>query len=513
MSLATRLSAFFLIALAVVLVGFSGALYLLARSYLVRQLDERLLSALDTLEASVDIEPGGLEWEPSDRRMTLGVDHAPTAVRWAVRDGRGALVDQSANATAGAFPTAWQPPSWPTDPTDASAFGAGTGWRLAARRLRLEELLRQGRGHPNDEPGYEVQYPELVLVVGLEPAPVTATLRSLGLTLAVLSVLVWLTAAAAGRWLCVRALTPVSRMARAATAMTAADLGQRLPAPGTGDELDDLGRAFNDLLDRLNEAFVRLHEAHDRQSRFAGDASHQLRTPVAALLGQVQVALRRDRSTDEYKRFLHRVQTEGTRLRQIIESLLLLAQPAAGQPEPLVIDLFDWVPDHLERWASHARAADLRAEFPGVVPLCVRAQPALLAQLVDNLLENACKYSLPGTPIVVRAWREAGILALGVQDRGRGLDAEDLPHLFEPFFRSERARRDGHPGVGLGLAVAERIAASSGGTLSVESEPGAGSLFVLRLPEVPISRQQDEQVYVHEIPASGCRVFEKHQSN
>ena len=82
-----------------------------------------------------------------------------------------------------------------------------------------------------------------------------------------------------GRWLCLRALAPVSRMARAATAMTAADLGQRLPAPGTGDELDELGRAFNDLLDRLNEAFVRLNEAYDRQRRFAGDASHQLRTP------------------------------------------------------------------------------------------------------------------------------------------------------------------------------------------------------------------------------------------
>ena len=89
MSLATRLSAFFLIAMAVVLAGFSATLYLLARNHLVRQLDERLMNALDTLEASVDIEPGGLEWEPADRRMTLGVDQGPTAVRWAVRDGQG----------------------------------------------------------------------------------------------------------------------------------------------------------------------------------------------------------------------------------------------------------------------------------------------------------------------------------------------------------------------------------------------------------------------------------------
>src|SRR5262245_2548091 len=97
MSLATRLSAFFLVALALVLAGFSGTLYVLARTYLVGQLDERLEHALETLEASVDIEPGGLEWEPADRQMTLGVEPGLGAVRWAVRDSRGTLVDHSAN--------------------------------------------------------------------------------------------------------------------------------------------------------------------------------------------------------------------------------------------------------------------------------------------------------------------------------------------------------------------------------------------------------------------------------
>ena len=148
MSLATRLSAFFLVALALVLAGFSGTLYLLARTYLVGQLDERLQLALDTLEASVDIEPGGLEWEPADRRMTLGVEPGTGAVRWAVRDGRGAPVDRSANASPGSFPARWAPAAWPTNPADGTVFGAAPGWRLAGRRLQLAELLRQGRGHP-----------------------------------------------------------------------------------------------------------------------------------------------------------------------------------------------------------------------------------------------------------------------------------------------------------------------------------------------------------------------------
>ena len=484
MSLATRVSAFFLIALALVLGGFSGTLSLLARSYLVRELDERLQAALDTLEASVDIEPGGLEWEPADRQFTLGVEPGIGAVRWAVRDGRGALVDHSVNATPGSFPAGWAPAAWPRDPPDGTAYGAVTGWRLAARRLELADLLRRGRGHPDDAPGYEVQYPVLVLVVGLAPDPLQATLGWLGLTLAVLSAGIWLGAAVAGRWLCRRALSPLSRMARAATGMTAADLGQRLPVPGTGDELDELGRTFNDLLDRLQAAFLELHEAHDRQQRFAGDASHQLRTPLAALLGQVQVALRRDRAPDDYRRVLGRIQDEGIRLRQIVESLLLLAHPEGGSPEPQVVDLAAWVPDLLVRWSTHPRAADLEAAIDDGTPLVVRVHPPLLAQVVDNLLENACNYSAPGTPIVVRAYREGRSIVLGVEDRGVGLAAEERTRVFEPFFRGEQARRDGHLGVGLGLAVAHRIAATFGGTLEVRSELGVGSLFILRLPEV-----------------------------
>src|SRR5205807_2218912 len=119
----------------------------------------------------------------------------------------------------------------------------------------------------------------------------------------------------------------------------------------------------------------------------AGDASHQLRTPLAALLGQVQVALRRDRTPEEYRRVLERVRNEGDRLRQIVESLLLLAQPEGVRPEPEVLDLGGWLSDHLHRWANHPRAGDLRAEVADGGPLKVRAHPPLLAQLVDNLLE------------------------------------------------------------------------------------------------------------------------------
>lgn len=482
MTLATRLSAFFLTALALVVAGFSGTLYILAHTYLMGQLDERLLRALDTLEASVDIEPGGLEWEPADRQLSLGVEPGAGGVRWAVRDGRGALVDHSANADPDRFPVGWVPGSWPSGEGDATGFGTFSGWRMAARELRLDDLLKRGRGHPDDRPGYEVQYPALVLVAGLSPAPVEGTLDRLALTLAGLSVGVWVLSLAAGRWLVRRALRPVTRMANAATAMTAADLGQRLPVPGTGDELDALGRAFNDLLERLHGAFVRLHTAYDGQRSFAGDASHQLRTPLAALLSQVQVALRRDRAPEEYRRVLERVRDEGLRLREIVESLLLLAQPEEDRPEPGELDLAAWIPDQIRRWTGHPRAVDLHAEVANVGPLVVRIHPPLLAQVVDNLLENACKYSPPNTPIIVRTWRESDSVLLGVEDRGPGLDPADHSRVFKPFFRGEQARRGGLAGAGLGLAVASRIATAFGGTLDVGDRGESGCLFYLRLP-------------------------------
>ncbi len=105
--------------------------------------------------------------------------------------------------------------------------------------------------------------------------------------------------------------------------------------------------------------------------------------------------------------------------------------------------------------------------------------------MLDNLLEKACKYSGPGTPIIVRAWSEPDGVALSVEDRGCGIPARDLPHVFEPFYRAESARPRGRAGVGLGLAVARRIAASHGGTITAESESGRGSRFVIRLPLSP----------------------------
>jgi signal transduction histidine kinase len=479
MSLATRLSAFFLAALGIVLIVFSASIYIVARSYLDRQLDERLEAALDTLEASVDIEPGGLEWEPDERRITLGVDPGVEQVRWAVLDGQDGPVDRSENASAN-FPPPGAPLAFSRAPGDASSHGESGEWRLAGRRLRLEELLRAGRGHPEDDlVDDDVEYGRLSLIVGLSPAPLAETLGRLAWYLGAMSAVTWLACAALGRHLARRALAPISRMARSARELDATDPGWSLHDPGTGDELDDLASAFNDLLGRLREAF-------ERQRRFAGDASHQLRSPLAGLLGQLDVALRRDRSGEEYRRVLGIARGEAARLARIVESLLFLARPDHDETRPgaLPIELSGWLSDHLGRWANHPRAADLRFEPPASPAPPVLTNAELLAQCLDNLVENAVNYSEPGSEVRLELGHEGEEVTLSVVDLGCGLDDQEQARIFEPFYRSDLARRQGKPGVGLGLAVARRIAEGLGGGLEVSSVPGLGSRFLLRMPKM-----------------------------
>ena len=245
----------------------------------------------------------------------------------------------------------------------------------------------------------------------------------------------------------------------------------------SGDELQELGQAFNDLL-------TRLQESHERQARFSGDASHQLRTPLTSMLGQIEIALRRRRPAEEYHQTLTVLHSQVLRMRQIVETLLFLARADAEAKAPQLerLDLRAWLREHLTSWASHARAADFRTETRGEEPLWVQAQAPLLGQLLDSLLDNACKYSADGTPITIGLAREKDAVCLTVTDAGCGIAVEDIPHLFEPFYRSPQARHQGVAGLGLGLAVAERIALALSDSLHVRSQLGQGSHFTLRLP-------------------------------
>jgi heavy metal sensor kinase len=470
-SLTTRLSLFFLTALALVLLGFSSTLYLLARSYLHYQAKERLQLSMQTLATAMEDHDNGVEWEGEEHPLSLGQDDEPGQVRWIVRDQTGRVIDRSANLGAVALDSEEPGRFWRDDEP----------WLLTRRRQSTSATGPLGRK----------RYTSLELTAGLSLAPVGTMLQTLALTLVSLSALVWLAAASAGRWVCRRALAPVLRMKNAARSISAADLGQRLPSPGTRDELDDLCASFNDLLDRLEEAFA-------RQRRFTGDASHQLRTPLTVMRGQLEVALRRARPAEEYRQALERVQGQTTNLQQIVEALLFLARADAEASlekcDGIAVAML--LSDLTQRWSDHPRASDLHiAEVAR--DATVRGQAVLLGQLLDNLVDNAFRYSEQGSPVTLRVEQESSEVRMTIEDRGCGISSEDLPHIFEPFYRSPESRRRGRSGTGLGLAVVRRIVAIFGGTVTVESEVGRGSCFILRLPGAMMP-----QIEVTELPTS-----------
>jgi heavy metal sensor kinase len=508
MKLATRVSAFFLAALAVVVVAFSITLFLLARAYLQHDLDEHLGIALDALETTFDPQ---VELKSEERPGSIPQDLHDNGVRWAVFDSRGSMIAGCWKLAATDLAKIYR-----RRPTVGHIHGSfsdqnGSSWRIVVSLGPTPGLARVpfgARGNDHADRGADGSQADaessavnsgvpLVFAAGAPLGPMEGSLRNVVWVLAGLSAGTWLVAAAVGRRLCDRALLPVTRMAKAACVMTPADSDKHLPIPGTRDELDRLAQAFNGLLDRLQEEF-------ERQKQFTGDASHQLRTPLAALLGQLEVARRRERTVAEYQHTLDVVHGEALRLNQIVDSLLFLAraETEAGRPELDHIELVDWVEEHMNVWSAHPRAADLRTEVMIEGPAFVRVHCQLLGQLVDNLLDNATKYSPSGTPICVMLERSAHAFSLVVEDHGPGIAAKDLPHLFEPFYRSAEARRRGHPGVGLGLAVANRIAVIFGGRLRASSSPERGTRFVFDLPaaDAPAAARESAAMAIADAP-------------
>jgi signal transduction histidine kinase len=477
--LASRLSAFFLVVQALILAGFSAALCFLAAEHLSREVDEQLDAALVALVAAAEVEPGGINWEPKDRVLRLGRDSGAAHVRWALYDPSHKLIDRSAD--------------WPEFDARATMFShdavprlhdrRGQAWRQKTRHLldphagssasEHHEHSSAGKVDEAGEPGYS----ELTFVAVAPLAPVEDTLRWLALTVFVLSLALWLAAAVVGRRLCRRALSPLTRMALAAADAEASDPAARLPVAATADELQELGTAFNGLLDRL-------HEALERQRRFTGDASHQLRTPLAALMSQVDVALRRERPPAEYQRVLGLVHSRADELRQIVESLLFLARAEAESalPELESVDLVPWLKSQRAAWSSHPRSRDIVWKVDDCVPVVVGAHAPLLVQLFHNLVDNACKYSPAGSAIEVRLKHESAAVVLSVEDQGDGIPDDEQIRLFEPFYRTPAARERGRAGVGLGLAVAQRIARVLGATICVRSTLGVGSCFDVVFP-------------------------------
>jgi heavy metal sensor kinase len=316
--------------------------------------------------------------------------------------------------------------------------------------------------------------------IGASRAEMQRTLELLRTLLLSLAPLAILFSCLGGWWMSSRALRPVDEITRAAKTISIENLASRLPAPGTGDELARLVDAWNATLARLESAVASL-------SRFVADASHELRTPVAVLRTSAELALRRDREPEAYRDALREIAAESEHMTQLVEDLLFLARrDARGERMPLApVDLGQIVHAAARelRALAEARGIRIRVETSPDAPIAGNA--SALRRLFLALFDNAVKYSAADTEVTASVVSRDGKVMARVADQGIGIAAGDLPHIFERFYRANKARTgEGH---GLGLSLARSIAAAHHAAIEVTSEPGRGSEFLVSFNRRPAS--------------------------
>ena len=334
-------------------------------------------------------------------------------------------------------------------------------------RIRLSNSIINASGHT------------YLLQVGSSLAPIDRALDRF------LALLLWsvpagiLVAVAAGRWMTKLSLAPLLHLAGETRAIGIRDLQRRVTVRGTGDELDDVAMALNDTLARLEQAIGEMRQ-------FSTALAHELRTPLAALRGEIELAAIRHEPGAAPERTASQLE-EIDKLTRLIDQLLTLARAEAGDIHTahVPVDLGSLAASALEQLELVAQDQGilLTAELNG--RLVVQGDAQWLERLLLNLVDNALKFTPRGGSAIVRLARDGEFAVMRVTDTGVGISPDVLPHIFERFFQADQARSQSKAGVrgaGLGLSLVKWIVDQHNGTIRVESRPGEGSTFTVRLP-------------------------------
>lgn len=456
-SLRLRLTLWYTVTLLVALTTFGVLLYAALARQLYSHHDGQLSTdALRVAEAMIGVPPS------SFAAMVEGIPQPPALLM--IRDDRGGMLYRSPSlgtleATLGAH--------------DALVHAAAEGSPDA--KFFATDIPRLGTVRficvPSTPGG------PFYIQIGEPLGEVPETLHHFRTATLILIPLVLLLTSGGGYLLAGRALAPVTRISSSLEAIQAEDLSRRINLNPRQIELGSLVRSVNRLLDRLAGAFAALRE-------FAGDASHQLQTPLTVMKGSIDVALSTERDADAYRRTLEEVGQETDTMRAILADLRALSladAPLRAQAATSVINLSDVAEEAIEVLAALAEASDVRLMSDVTPGLMVRGDQSRLQQVLFNVGENAVKYSSAGDQIRVTLNAEGHDAVLRVSDTGPGISDEDLPHIFDRFYRGRTGVKQ-ITGSGLGLAISRRIVEAHGGTIAAGIGSPAGATFTVRWP-------------------------------
>lgn len=464
LSFRTRLTLQWTAAFGCVLALMSIAVYSGIRSLLYSQLDAQLRTLAGTELASATDAAVGVHFHDFPADEVAGA-FAGKFVQ--LYDASGHLLSQSAvlgHGPALVSPELQQQALRGTAPVFSSDAGGRPG-RVVALTTR-----KDGQAY--------------IVAVGLFVEPIIATLSRVRWLLAALSLVGLSLTAVLGHLLATRALAPVAHVTERASRIAHGDFSARLDRPAVNDELGRMTALLNEMLDRL-------HGSVEANRRFAADASHELRSPLTAMLGEIDVTLKRPREADEYRESLVIVRDRLNQLTEMTEQLMVLVRAQEGQ----VVGATEVSVEELAQEAAVAVAA--LAQERGVTvrvgatdTAVIYAERVLLTRVIDNLVRNAVQYNRPGGEVVITASVEepggsewsAAHTTLRVSDTGHGIPTDDRERVFERFYRVERSRNRRMGGAGLGLAIASEVVRLFGGTIRVASSSSEGTTLEVRMP-------------------------------
>jgi heavy metal sensor kinase len=455
-SIKFRFTIWYLLVLAILLTGLSIGVYFYLSRSLYRNLDDSLelrSAQLQSIPAILEsIDQGEFEQELGEVVILYFysgghlVEVSPQGTNITVPD---ELISQAIAGTS----------SFATTQT-----AEGEGLRLLAVPINVSIV-----GPP---PGIQ----PAALVIAHSTKQIDQALAGLVRTLSIAGPLALALAAGGGIFLARRALEPVDKISQTAQEIEESDLSRRINV-NTKDELGRLAATLNEMIGRLERAF-------QRQKQFTSDASHELRAPLAVIEAESTLALQKERPPSDYQQSLEIISQESRQMSSLIDQLLTLARADAGKEQ------WNFTEVNLGKLISNlstdvevlCQEKGLSFQLGQTQDLVVKGDEARLRELFMNLLNNAIRYTpAPGT-VSVSFRREGQMAVVAITDTGIGIPAEDIPFIFERFYRVDKARSRAEAGSGLGLAICRHIAEAHGGKIEVESQVGAGSTFSVWLP-------------------------------
>lgn len=472
-----RLAVWYAVAMGATIFVFAGVIYLVQRAQNFAELDSRVRIESDLIAAmlgeSYQARDSVIRRDPQDGRTLLRPDVA------ALLEGVPGYVMILGPERAVLFlsPEARALPFASTQLLIEAASGAGTTGAFGLLNLAPPAGEVRYYVRPVEEAGRQVTaVASAVSTAGIELGP-----QRLLTAMLVVAPFILLASTVIGHWLVGRTLKPVDSIVDEVEAISdGRSLHRRLAQPATHDELGRLSTTLNQMLGRLERSFVTLR-------RFTADAGHELKTPLTVLRSGIEQSLTHPQMSPAVLEILEETLAEVNRMTELVDALLMLARADEGRA-PLHLEHVDFR-ELLEEIAETANllgepaAVEVSVEVPPQ-PLLLQADRSRLRQLLVNLVTNAIKYTPAGGSVAVDSTLRDGVVVVTVRDTGIGIAPGDLPHVFDRFWRADQARsRTGErPGAGLGLAISKWIAEAHGGSIGVESRPGRGTTFTVRLP-------------------------------